>query len=253
MATNFQSNASEGLAVVTGANRGLGKELVTTFAELGKNVAACSRNITDDFVLFCENLSQEYKTKVFPIQLDLSDSSSIKLAIQCIRKLGFTVEILVNNAATAFGERVLLTKELHLRQSFEVNFFGPFIFTQGISRLMSMHGSGSIVFISSSSADFPMPGMAAYGSSKAAINYLTKILAIELASSNIRVNAIAPNIMTTDMYQQMDQGSRETVIARTGMSRPGEPYEVANAVVFLTTEKSSYITGTILHVDGGRV
>jgi 3-oxoacyl-[acyl-carrier protein] reductase len=183
--------------------------------------------------------------------IDLADDVSIKNALRAIHNSTNKVDILVNNAGIASGGLFQMTSIAELRRLFEVNFFGQILFTQGISRIMARNKSGSIINITSSAASIPEIGTLAYGSSKAAFSRATESMAKELGDNGIRVNAIAPGLIETDMYEQMSPEGRDRLISRAAIKRAGKPEDVANIALFLASDLSQFMTGQVLSVDGG--
>ncbi|MGQ0709291.1 MAG: SDR family NAD(P)-dependent oxidoreductase [Rhodoferax sp.] len=237
-------------AVVTGANRGIGLAIVRLFAQQGCHVHAAVRTVDDAFAGLAAQWSQEYGVKVTPLALDLSSEDSVKAAVRSLAAAG-PLDVLVNNAGVASGALAQMTPMADMRRLFEVNFFAPIALTQGVSRIMARRRSGSVVFLSSVAAQRADPGTLAYGCSKAAVERAVKSLATELGAANIRVNGIAPNVTRTDMAEQMDPAAREALLAATALRRMGEPDEIAKVALFLASDLSSYVTGQILHADGG--
>ena len=238
-------------AVVTGCNRGIGLSILKLFAENGANVFACVRCKTDKFTEICTKISQKHRGKINPVYFDLSDSEQIKIAIKNIVDFKQSIDILVNNAGIGAGSFFQMTPVKKLKEVFDINFFSQILFTQGISRYMMRQNKGSIINITSTAGLIGDAGMISYGSSKASLIFATKTMATELGTNNIRVNAIAPSITKTDMYDQMDEKARDKLIKSAALNRPAEPEEIANVALFLASDLSSYITGQVLRVDGG--
>lgn len=238
--------------IVTGSNRGIGKAILSIFAQNGANVWACARCKTNQFEDECSELSNKYRVKVTPIYFDLHDTEQIKLGIKSIISEKRNIDILVNNAGS-IGRKLLfqMTSIEDIKKVFEVNFFSQALITQLISRAMSKQKSGSIINIASIAGIDGDPAEFEYVASKAAIIGATKKLAIELGKQGIRVNAIAPGLTDTDMSSQMDEDLLHNIINKTIMKRLGRPDEIAKAVLFLASDMSSFITGQILRVDGG--
>ena len=161
------------------------------------------------------------------------------------------VDVLVNNAGIASGALFQMTTISELRKIFEINFFSQITLTQGVAKLMARNKSGSIINITSTAAFIADPGTLAYGSSKSAFARATKSMATELGSSNIRVNAIAPSVTKTDMFDQMSHEAREKLINSSALKRAAEPKDIANVALFLASELSSFVTGQIIRADGG--
>ena len=153
----------------------------------------------------------------------------------------------------ASGAIFQMTSMTELRRLFEINFFSQILLTQGLARSMARHKAGSIINIASTAAMVADPGTLAYGSSKAAFARATQSMATELGAAGIRVNAIAPGVTRTDMYDQMSEAAREKLIASSALKRAIEPQDVANMALFLASDLSASVTGQIMRVDGGMV
>ena len=186
-------------AVVTGANKGIGQSIVDLFSRNGANIFACSRLVNDDFLKFVNETEQKHKNKIIPIELDFSKAENIKSAFAKIRENSDKLDILINNAAAIHTALFNMTSIDKLKEIFEINFFSQTMFTQYISKLMIKNNSGSIVYMSSSSAIDSNEGRSAYSASKAAIISQAKTLSRELGIYNVRVNTIAPGLTKTDM------------------------------------------------------
>jgi len=238
-------------AIITGCNRGIGKSMLEVFSKNGANIFACARKESDKFYKIINKIEKKTKVSITPVFFDFSDNAQIKTGIKNIISSKKQIDILVNNAGIAKGSVFQMTSLNELEEIFKINFFSQMLFTQAISRYMSRFKTGSIINISSMSGIFGDPGTISYGSSKAALNFATKTIANELGKSNIRVNAIAPSITKTDMFDQMDIKARELIVDSTALKRPADPFEIANVALFLASSLSSFITGQVLRVDGG--
>jgi 3-oxoacyl-[acyl-carrier protein] reductase len=238
-------------AVITGCNRGIGRAVLELFAENGADIFACVRKESAEFSDIMGGLVEKTGRSIIPVYFDFSDSEQVKAGIKTIVSSQKKIDVIVNNAGVASGAFFQMTSMQELRRVFEVNFFSQIIFTQGLSRYMSRFKSGSIINIASISGLIGDAGMTSYGSSKAALIYATKTMAIELGEMNIRVNAIAPSVTKTDMYDQMEEKARNKLMGSSALKRAAEPIEVANAALFLASHLSSFITGQVLRVDGG--
>ena len=241
----------EKTAVITGCNRGIGKAVLETFAENGADIFACVRKESDEFSNVAARLSEKTGVSITPVFFDFTESEQVKAGIKTILSSKKQIDILVNNAGVASGSFFQMTSLKDLKQVFEINFFSQILFTQGISRYMTRFKTGSIINIASTAGLIGDAGMTSYGSSKAALMFATKTMATELGEKNIRVNAIAPSITKTDMFDQMEEKARSKLINASALKRPAEAVEVANVALFLASDLSSYVTGQVLRVDGG--
>jgi len=239
------------VAVVTGANRGIGKCITETFAENGANIIACMRVINPESDKWIKNLESKFNISINPVMVDLSDEKSVKESIKEIFSISKRIDVLVNNAGIASGALFQMTPIAELRKIFEINFFSQIVLSQGIAKIMVRNKSGSIINISSTAAFIADPGTLAYGSSKSAFARATQSMANELGLSNIRVNAIAPSVTKTDMFDQMSAEARDKLINSSALKRAAEPKEIANVALFLASELSSYVTGQVIRADGG--
>lgn len=240
-------------AIITGSNRGLGKAIVEEFAKNGANIYACARKQNDEFEKYLKNLAEKYQVWIKPIYFDLSDEIEIRDSLKTIiRTDKQTIDILVNNAGMPYGGLLMMTPIHKLKEVFEVNYFAQIYLMQLVSKAMIKQKSGNVINIASVGGIETNIGYLAYGSSKAALIWATKSISKELAPYNIRVNAVAPGLTKTEMGLYKNKEELAKTINRTSMNRMGEPIEIANAVLFLASDDSSFITGHILSVDGGR-
>ena len=239
-------------AVVTGCNRGIGKKILEVFSANGATIFACVRNITEEFKTFLNEIKKKYNNQVIPIQFDLNDESQIKEAASNILSSNSSIDILVNNAAIIHTALFQMTSIKKLKEVFETDFFSQTLFTQYILKSMIKKKAGSILYISSSSALDGNEGRSAYSSAKAAMIAQAKVLSRELGVHNIRVNSIAPGLTNTDM---MKENHREEIVSemvsRISLRRIANPEEIANVVLLLSSDLTSYITGQVIRVDGG--
>lgn len=239
-------------AVITGARGGIGRATVEAFAKNGASIWACIRSKDDKFESEMYQLAKKWNVEIRVLCFDLSDENQIKSIVSEIRKSKKPVDILVNNAgiveeSTSF----MMTSIDKMRRVMETNFLGTTILTQYISRIMMRQNRGGIVNISSVAAIDGMPAQYEYASSKAALLGGVKQLSRELAEYNIRVNAVAPGIVNTKMGDKIDEELKKETLSRIAMKRMGNPNEIANVIMFLASDLSSYITGQVIRVDGG--
>lgn len=239
-------------AVITGCNRGIGKATLVAFAEEGANVFACVRRQSDEFDGFVKELENKYGVKVYKIYFDLSDETQIDRGLKEIFSYKIPIDILVNCAGIVNESRLFTMMRLEdIKKLFQVNFFAQMQITQFISRLMIRQKRGSIVNVASIAGIDGTLAELDYVSSKAAMIGATKRLAIELGQFNIRVNAVAPGATETDMLSNMSDELKNKTKSDLIMGRLGKPSEIANAIVFLASDKASYITNQVLRIDGG--
>ena len=239
-------------AVVTGCNRGIGKKILEIFSENKATVFACVRSVDEEFKSYLNELTKKFNNQIIPIQFDLIDENKIKVAANEILASNKSIDILVNNAATIHTALFQMTSIKKLKEVFDVNFFSQTIFTQYILKSMIKNKRGSIVYISSSSALDGNEGRSAYSSTKAAIITQAKVLSRELGMHNIRVNSIAPGLTDTDMMKENHKKEIvNEIISRTSLRRIADPKEIANIVLLLSSDLTSYITGQNIRVDGG--
>ena len=238
--------------VITGCNRGIGKEIVRVFAENGANIWACVREENGTFSKYINNLEKKHSVSINPVYFDLSDEEQIKTGVKTIKETKEPVDILVNNAGAIFTALFQMTSMKKLKEMFEINYFSQMLLTQYISRIMMRQKSGSIINLSSSAAIEGNEGRTGYASAKAAMITSTKVLAKELAPYNIRVNAVAPGLTQTEMMtSSTPEDALKETLNRICMKRVGQPEEIANSVLFLASDLSSYMTSQVLRVDGG--
>jgi len=241
------------VALITGSTRGIGWAAANALAEAGASMVL---NGTHDADLI-EQRAQELRGKFgVPCAIFLgsvSDPASVKRCYMQIFSRFRRLDILVNNAGVLSDALLGMISPEMVENVIRTNLFGCIYHLQEASRLMGRNKSGSIINISSIIGRVGNEGQAVYGASKAGVIGLTLSASKELASRNIRVNAIAPGFIKTDMVKLLPQHKFEERLSSIRMGRIGRPEDVANAVLFLASELSSYITGQVLGVDGGMV
>ena len=238
--------------VITGSNRGLGRASVEAFAAEGANVWACARKPSEEFERDMAGVAERCGVWIEPVYFDLTDAAAVKAGVMRIAAEKRNVDILVNNAGVPYGGLMMTTPIDKLREVFEVNYFSQIRMMQMVGKLMMRQKSGAIVNIASVGGIETTPGYLAYGSSKAALIWATKTVAKELAPFGIRVNAVAPGLTKTDMGGYKSEAELEKTIARTALKRMAEPQEIVNGILYLASDEASFVTGTVLQIDGGR-
>ena len=245
-----EKELSAQVAVVTGGARGIGKAICRKLAESGASVIinyAKSKVAAEE--LASELSSQDVNCEA--LQFDVSEVGSVDEAIKRIAKDRGRIDILVNNAGIAIDGLLIRTKEEDWLNTINVNLSACFYAAKAVAKPMMKARYGRIVNISSVIGESGNAGQVAYAASKSGIFGLTKSLAQELGSRSITANAITPGYISTDMTASMDDTQREALLKKIPLSRLGEAEDVADAVLFLCSPKSSYITGQILGVNGG--
>ncbi|MDR3355131.1 MAG: SDR family oxidoreductase [Synergistaceae bacterium] len=238
-------------AVITGCLQGIGRAALEIFAENGADVFACCQREDERFTRDIANLSVTCGVSITPVYFDLLDEEAVKNGARFIQKSKKSVDILVNVAGANFDALFHMVTMEQLKRTFTINFFSQVLFTQYITRLMLKHGSGSVINISSIAALDGNPGQLSYASSKAAIIAATKTMSEELGPKGIRVNALAPGVIKTEMTDAMPDDVRSRMISRSELKRIGLPDEVAGVILYLASDLSKYVTGQVIRVDGG--
>ena len=238
-------------ALITGCNRGIGRDVVKQLAGQSVNLICCIRKENEEFSTFLNQLSLENNISVEILYFDITDEEGIKNALIPLLQRKQRIDILINNAGIAAGGFLQMTSMSKLKEVFQINFFSHVLITQIVSKLMMRQKSGVIINMGSVAGLENFAGYTAYGSSKAAMMFFTRTLARELAPYNIRVNAVAPGLTDTGMAGQMEEKAWKEMVERTDMNRLGRPEEIANLIVFLASEKASFITGKVYRIDGG--
>ena len=244
------------VAIITGGSRGIGRAASLMFAQQGAAVVVDFRENSDQANQVVEEI-HEAGGRAIPVQADVADKSAVStMAEKALGQFG-QIDILVNNAGIVLHGTVLTTPDEDLDQLMAINLKGIFHCVQAVAPHMIERGYGKIVNVSSIAAlATAVADTTAYSTTKAAVNVLTKRMAFELSPHGINVNSVAPGFTLTDMTRQGEPEAIEARFAgmreKTLLKRNGEPEDIANAILFLSTDEASFITGQILLVDGGR-
>lgn len=239
------------VAIVTGGTRGIGYEIVKKFLNAGAKVAFFgSKQETVDKALERLKIEQKKETQFIGLYPTLSDYKSVENAILSVKEKFHHVDILVNNAGISARDSLYDYKPEDFEKIMQLNVNAVFYCTKIAAILMKEQGGGSVINISSMVGTYGQPAGCGYPTSKFAVNGLTKSLARELGKDQIRVNAVAPGVTRTDMVAALPEEMVQRLAATIPLGRVGEPEEIANAVLFLASDLASYVTGTILAVDG---
>ena len=239
-------------AIITGANRGIGFATVKIFAENHANIYACAREKNQAFENTLLELSKEYNVSIQPLYFDVTDYDQAKKIIREHSKASGKIDILVNNAGISVETLFSMTSLRKVEETMKVNYLAQVNLSQIVSRYMMHNKSGSIINVASVAGIEAEQGGLAYGSSKAAIIFATRTMALELGKYGVRANSVSPGFIDTDMWNNRNDEVRKKILSETPLGRQGEPEEVAKTILFLASDMSSYITGQNIIVDGGR-
>lgn len=241
------------VALVTGCDRGIGLSICRLFAREGATVYANILNPESERKV--KDYCNENTDSVIPVCFDITDQKDTFSCVKRIkREQDGKLDILINNAGIIYDGLIEMIPEKKFTRMLNVNVIGAHIMTQASLKLMKKNPYGGVVVNMASIVGIKgNTGQSAYGASKAAIVGMTKSWSKELAPYKIRVNAVAPGSINTDMFYTFNEDTRKRSIEAAGMKRLGEPEEVANVVLFLACDMSSYITGEIVGVNGGQL
>ncbi len=238
------------VCLVTGASRGIGAATARRFAEEGAVVYANVRR-PKNLDAYFEELSVHCPGTAKALYFDVREGDAAKQAVMEIRREQGRLDVLVNNAGVMKDAVIGMVSAGLVREMYDTNLWGGVNMLQLASKLMMRQGSGSIINLCSIVGMEGNAGQTAYSASKGAVAAMTKTAAKELAPYGIRVNAVAPGMIDTDMYRSIGEERMRAQIAKIGLGRLGTPEEVADAVLFLAADLSRYVTGEILGVNGG--
>ena len=246
--TITDAGLTDGVAIVTGGSRGIGRAIVHTLAAAGMNVIFTYR---ENAAAASEVVEAGPANKITAEPVDVRDAAACSdLAEKVVTREG-RIDLLVNNAGVIRDNLLAMLDEDDVRVVLDTNVTGTFNMTRAVVPHMISRRRGKIINVSSVSGEKGGRGQTNYAASKGAINAFTRSLAVELASRGITVNAVAPGVIETEMSRAVRELAGDAVQSRILLRRIGRPEEVAYAVWFLSSRYADYITGEILHVDGG--
>lgn len=240
--------------IITGGAKGIGKACAIRFAEEGANVFIVDMD-HEAGIETAEELIQKGYHAHFMLA-DIEDKDDCALIIAEVHKAYGRIDVLINNAAIIKSNDFLNFDYEDLEKTLKINLIAPFILTQYTAKYMINHNiQGNIINMSSVNAILAIPNVSAYVVAKGGLAQLTKVAAISLADKNIRVNAIGPGSIMTNMLKtaMSDDAARHKILSRTPIGRVGDPSEIAAIAAFLASDDASYITGQTIYADGGRM
>ncbi|NNC86922.1 MAG: SDR family oxidoreductase [Akkermansiaceae bacterium] len=247
-AAQIDDGLAGAVALVTGGSRGIGRAIVERLAASGADVTFTYLSNAE---AAGEVVSANPGRTIHPEQVDVRDPAACEALVEKIVDRAGKIDILVNNAGVIRDGLLAMMPEEDLAAVLETNVGGTFAMTKAVVPHMMSKRRGSIVNLSSVSAEKGGQGQTNYAATKGAINAFTKSLAVELARRKIRVNAVAPGVIETEMSKDVRDLAGDQITSRILLRRYGQPSEIAHAVWFLSSAFSEYITGEVLHVDGG--
>lgn len=240
------------VALVTGATRGIGKQIALTLAKEGYNIAVNYRTENDDLAGLKKEIERN-NVKCLLVKGDISNFEDCENIVKKVIEEFEKIDVLVNNAGITKDMLLMRMKKDDFEQVIDVNLVGTFNVTRNVIPYMMKAHEGRIINISSVVGVAGNAGQTNYSASKAGIIGFTKSLAKEVGSRNILVNAVAPGFIQTDMTAVLKEEVKEEIAKSIPLKRMGTAQDVANVVKFLASEESSYITGQVIHIDGGMV
>lgn len=239
----------DSVAIVTGASRGIGKSICARFCEEGASVVGVARS--GDTLRSSMDEVQKEDNQTLAVPADIQEPEEVERVVDETKDQFDAIDVLVNNAGINRDQLVLRMSEEDWEDVINTNLGGAFRFSKAVARQMMRERQGSIINISSVVGITGNAGQSNYSASKSGLHGFTKSLAQELGSRNIRVNAIAPGYIETEMTEEIGSEEKEKILEQTALDRLGTPEEVAGVTSFLASPDSRYITGQVLVVDGG--
>jgi len=246
----MQVNLSDRSVLVTGGTRGIGRALVGAFAQAGARVAFTYRSSSETADELVDTLAEQ-DVEAMALQGDVADMDAAQSTVEQVLDAWDTLDVLVNNAGITRDGLLLRMQEDDWDDVIATNLKGAFNFCKAVYRPMMRQRGGKIINISSVVGITGNPGQTNYAASKAGIIGFSKSLAKELGSRNVTVNVVAPGFVETDMTAELSESAQEAMLDAVPLRRPAHPQDVASGVLFLASPAADYITGHVLHVDGG--
>ncbi len=238
------------VAIITGASRGIGRACAVRLARDGYKVVINYSSNTDKANEVLEEI-KAFGGEAMIYKADVSNLNEVKEMVKAVYKEYGEIDVLVNNAGIVRDELLLMLSEKNLDSCFNLNVKGYFYMAQACALKMFKKKKGVIINMSSVSGHFALPGQSVYGATKGAVNQMTRTLAKELAGYGIRVNAVAPGFIETEMLNDIPQETKEEYLKNIPLHQFGQTSDVAEVVSFLASDKAKYITGEVITLDGG--
>lgn len=248
-------NLENKVVLITGSTRGIGNSIARLFLENSAKVVICGSNIenANKAVESIKNDLSISDDNIMAVGLNMKDKQSIKQVVESVVNRFGKIDVLINNAGITSNISLLESTDEQFYEMFDINFFGVVSLTREVVKHMKETG-GSIINTSSMVGMYGGRNQSAYASSKFAINGLTKSLAKELGMYNIRVNAVAPGVVGTDMVKEnVSEEMKQGLLRMTPLNKMAEPSDLAGAYLYLASDLAKFTTGTIIQVDGGLV
>lgn len=237
------------VAIVTGASRGIGLSVATAFAKAGFNLAICATR--EETLNKAADQLAEHGAEVFARVVNVAVQSEVQDFVSETAKHFGRIDVLVNNAGITRDNLAMRMKPEEWASVIEINLNSVFYASQAVLKPMMRARAGRIINISSVVASMGNPGQLNYCAAKGGIDAMTRSLAREVGSRNITVNAIAPGFIQTDMTDELGDKAKDTLASQIPLGRLGQPEDIASAALFLALDSGAYITGQVLHVNGG--
>lgn len=225
--------------VITGTRKGLGKDLAEHYLQAGAIVCGCSRGKASI-------VHQSY----LHFELDVADESAVISMVRKIKREFGKIDVLLNNAGIAAMNHLMTTPYKNARSVFDTNFFGTFLFTREVSKLMMKNKTGRIVNYSTVATPLNLAGEAVYAASKSAIESFTRVAAKELADFGVRINAVGPTPVPTDLIRNVPEMKLQELLDQQAIKRFGSFDDVLNVIEFFIDKRSDFITGQVIYLGG---
>lgn len=245
-------NLENKIVLITGASGGIGVEITRGFLNEGAIVLAGYNSRIEPLEKLIAECDSEMKTRIIPVQIDMRKPIQFQELLTHLIKRFNRIDVLINAVGHAIEKPLLLMEDEEIDSQIQDNFTSQVKFTKQIIKQMMFQKSGNVINISSLLGSRFGRGVSVYAASKAATERFTKSLAMEVGKKGIRVNAVCPGFIQTKMTSDLSKNMPKELLSLSPISRPGQPGEIADAILFLASDtRASYITGVTLHVDGG--